>query len=116
MGEQGLTKTKGELLSEAGYSEAIQKNPYLIFESETIQEGLSDVVKDLEKLRRDALNELKSRDLSQEQYRDIIKGIDTLTKNHQLLTGGDTERSNQPLIVKILGNDGNTAQSNGDTR
>ena len=115
MGEQGLTKTKAELLNEAGYSEAIQKNPYLIFESDTIQEGLSDVVKDLELLRSKALNELKARDLEKEPMRDVVKAIDTYTKNHQLLTGGDTSRETQPLYVKIIGNDGNTAQSNGDT-
>lgn len=105
LGNQDETKTMGEMLKEAGYAESIQKNPKLIFESEAIQEGLSDVVSDLEKLRSDYLNELKTRDIEKEPMRDVVKAIDTFTKNHQLLTGGDTERNTQPLLVKIIGED-----------
>jgi hypothetical protein len=115
MGTLGSTKTMGELLKEAGYSESIQKNPYLILQSDAVKEGINEVAEQIESLRSKALTELQARDLSGEQYRDVIKAVDVLTKNHQLLTGGETERTQpQPLVVKIL-RDGNTTD-NGNTR
>ncbi len=54
---------------------------------------MSEVVEDLTLLRKQALDELKSRNLSEEKYADVVKGIDTFTKNHQLLTGGSTENN-----------------------
>ena len=39
--------------------------------------------------------------------------IDVLTKNHQLLTGGDTGRDTQPLLVKFI--DGKESEDNSDT-
>lgn len=102
IGQTGLTKTMGELLAEAGYSEAIQKNPYLILQSETIQEGIAQVAEDMDKIRRKALNELMARDIEKEPYRDVVKAVDVLTKNHQLLTGGETERVDRPVLVKIM--------------
>ena len=101
-GEVGSTKSLGQLLKEAGYSDASAHNPKIILESKEIQEGLNDVIADLEELRRDALKALKEKDLSEERYSDIVKGIDTLTKNHQLLTGGETERNNAPVLVKFI--------------
>lgn len=108
IGTNGLTKTMGEMLAEAGYSEAIQKNPYLILQSETIKEGIAEVAEDMDKIRRKALNELMARDIEKEPYRDVVKAVDTLTKNHQLLTGGETERVDRPVLVKIMRHDGNT--------
>lgn len=106
------TKTLGELMLEAGYSKSQSKSPSQIIGSDTVQEGLSDVVEDLELLRKNYLNELKARDIEKEPMRDVVKAIDTFTKNHQLLTGGDTERNTQPLIVEIIGRDEN-ASTNG---
>lgn len=93
-------RTMGDMLKEAGYSEAIQKNPKMIFESETIQAGMSEVAKDLEILRKNALNELKSRDLEKEPMRDVVKAIDIFTKNHQLLSGGKTESNEMTISWK----------------
>lgn len=106
LGTGGNTKTLGQMLLEAGYSENQAKNPYQILETKGVQEGLSDVVNDLDILRKNALNDLKARNLEKEPYRDVIKAVDTLTKNHQLLTGGETERVNTPVLVKFVG-DGN---------
>lgn len=114
MGTTNGTKTMGEMLKEAGYSEAIQKNPYLIFQSEAVQEGMKSVAEDMDVLRKNALSELKARDLEKEPYRDVIKAVDILTKNHQLLTGGETERATQPLLVTFI-SDGKTTPDNGDT-
>lgn len=91
-GATDSTKSLGEMLLEAGYSEASAHNPKLIIEGKEVQEGLSDVVDDLNLLRQNALNELKARDLSEERFPDVVKAIDTFTKNAQLLSGGATKR------------------------
>lgn len=109
LGSLDKTKTLGEMLKEAGYSEAMQKNPQMVFESQTIKDGLASVIDDLELLRKQALDELKARDISKERYSDIVKGIDTFTKNHQLLTGGDTEKQNISIEVVNYGENNNTA-------
>lgn len=100
MGEIGETKTLGSLLKEAGYSESIQRNPYLILQSDVIQEAISPVVKDLEELRNKCLNELKARDFEDEPMRDVVKAIDVFTKNHQLLTGNSTENNDIQISWK----------------
>lgn len=87
------TKTLGELMLEAGYSESQSKSPSQIIGSDAVQEGLSEVINDLEILRKKALTELKTRDLEKEPMRDVVKAIDTYTKNHQLLIGGSTENN-----------------------
>lgn len=112
LGTGNNTRTLGEMLLEAGYSENQAKNPYQILETKAVKEGLADVAKDIDSLRGDVLNEMKSRDISNERYSDLVKALDLLTKNHQLLTGGETERNTkQPLLVKIIGKDGDANSS-----
>lgn len=93
----GNTRTFGDMMLEAGYSENQAKNPYQILRSQAVKEAMSEVVSDLEQLRKTALNELKARDLEKEPLRDIVKAIDIYTKNHQLLSGGNTD-SNEITI------------------
>ncbi len=103
IGNTEKTKTFGELLLEAGYSESISKNPYLILESEGIQEGMSDAVKEMEKIRNNGLKALQGKDLSKEKAKDIADIVDKIQKNIQLLTGGDTERVKfNPVLVKFI--------------
>lgn len=89
----GNTKTLGQIALEAGYSESMSESPHQILQTLAVKEGMSSVVDDLAQLRQRALDELKARDLSEERYADVVKGLDTLTKNHQLLTGGSTENN-----------------------
>lgn len=97
----GGTKSKGEILREAGYSESVADNPEQIFSSPTIKEETKSIVKQLEKERQRAISALAGK-IDEAKYRDLNDGIDKLTKNIQLLTGGDTERNNQPVLVKFI--------------
>lgn len=90
LGSKGKTKTLGELVLEAGYEKSMAKNPYQILESETIKEGMSDMVNELEKQRVKALKRLNET-VDKASYRDAIDAIDKLTKNIQLLGGKPTE-------------------------
>lgn len=98
-GKLGKTKSKGEILLEAGYSEAIAKNPHKVIESETIQEGLEDFVKMLDDKRRLAITHINQTKLEKSSARDLAYIADTFTKNHQLLTGKETERGE----IKVSG-------------
>lgn len=59
--------------------------------TKTYQRIMNDFAKELEKERARAASLLSKR-IGKAKYRDLIDAIDKLTKNHQLLTGGDTER------------------------
>lgn len=54
-------------------------------------------------------NELESRDLSEEKYKELVESLDKLVKNYQLLSGGATERrediispERQAILDKLL--------------
>lgn len=93
------TKTLGELMLEAGYSVNSAKNPQLIIQGKEVQEGLSSVADDLAFLRQKAIDELKARNIDSEPYRDVVRAVESFTKNHQLLSGGETERSGVTINV-----------------
>lgn len=97
------TKTLGELLLEAGYSESQANSARPVIESEGVQEGLSDTVETMKKIRDNGLKALESKKLSEEKAKDIADIVDKIQKNIQLLTGGDTERVKfNTVLVKFL--------------
>jgi len=100
LGKQGKTKSLGKLILEAGYTKAMAKNPQMILESQTIKEGLSDFVKDMIERRKKALSEITDSKLKSSQARDLSNIVDTLTKNIQLLSGGNTEKSEMKISWK----------------
>lgn len=102
--DKGETESLGKLMLKAGYSEASAHNPKLIIESEAIQEALNPVVEDMEKERDRILRSIKTKDLSEERYKDLVDSIDKLTKNIQLLSGGDTDR--QSVNINVIDNYG----------
>ena len=104
-GKEGSTMSKGEMLEKAGYSYGSIVNPKAIFGSRSIQRALADVARDMDEVRQKALNELKERDPKKETYKDLIKGVETMTKNHQLLTGGVTERTQSAILLHELTDD-----------
>jgi hypothetical protein len=74
------------------------------------QNEFKPVVKTLEELRNQAMDALRAMPLTTVEYSDLINGIDKLTKNIQLLSGEDTDRTqhtfswapmpNQPKIIE----------------
>lgn len=92
LGKVGSTKTLGQMILEAGYTESMSKNPAMIFQSETIKEGLRDFVSMLDDKRRLAITHLTEKKLEESDARSLAYILDIFTKNHQLLTGGNTEK------------------------
>ncbi len=82
---------KGYSLSSAIAHKAVKTKSY--------QSLVLPVVSQLEEIRQKTLNALSKKDLDQEKYRDLIVGVDTLTKNTQLLSGKATENVSSNVIV-----------------
>ena len=72
------------------YKESIVKNPSKLTRSKGYKELMKPVVEQMEEERQRAINLLKKK-ISKAKYRDLTDGIDKLTKNIQLLSGGKTE-------------------------
>jgi len=101
LGNPENTRTLGELMLEAGYSESMSKSPYQIIGSETIQEGIKPIIDQLEEIRQKAIVALKEKDPTGEPYKDIASVLDTITKNIQLLSDKPTE-INKNQEVELL--------------
>lgn len=91
LGNKKSTKSMGDLMRIAGYSEAMCKNPQYIFESETIQNGLNDFIQMLDDKRRMALTKITEAKLEGSSAKDLASITDTLNKTHELLSGKPTE-------------------------
>ena len=97
------TESLESLLLEAGYSESQAKSARQIIDGEGVQEGLSDTVNKMKKIRDKALKALEGKNLDDEKAKDIVDIADKIQKNIQLLTGGDTERVGiKPVLVKFI--------------
>lgn len=110
LGKQGSGKSMKELMKAAGYSDAQSKNPHQILSSEVIQDGIADFVKMLDDKRRMAITQITESKLEQASARDNAYIADILTKNHQLLTGEETERQGLSINVINYADDNDTLQ------
>jgi len=90
---------RSKLLEKVGYarSTARHKTPYII-ESKAVQDLVRPVIERMEIERNRAL-EILPKKIGRASYGDAIQAVDKLTKNIQLLSGGDTERINQPQPI-----------------
>jgi hypothetical protein len=91
-GNKKATKTLGELILEAGYSESSSKNPQLVI-TEEMREELTPIIDKMQKIRTKALDSITDSALGTSSPRDNVYVADTLTKNIQLLSGNATERT-----------------------
>jgi len=87
----------GKIARKNGYAENTADNPKNITDTKSFQEEIEPVVKRLEKERDRVIKALAGKDLTEEKYHDLVDGLDKITKNIQLLTGGASE------IVQIKG-------------
>lgn len=78
------------------YADSVAKIPGKLTKSKGFQEEMKPVVEQMEKERQRAISLLKTK-ISKAQYHQLVDGIDKLTKNIQLLSGGATEK----LVLEI---------------
>lgn len=87
-----LVETRGvvsKAMIAAGYEPKTAKNPKNLTESKAYKQALPDIIDKLELERMRAVNMMSSK-ISKAKYRDMVEAVDKLTKNIQLLNGGNT--------------------------
>lgn len=93
----GVKPNLGKIIKSKGYSETTSTVPTLVTETKSYKEVISPVVEAMEAERNRIIVALSNKKLSKEKYRDLIDGLDKLTKNVQLLSGGRT--SNESIKI-----------------
>ncbi len=83
---------KAKAIRDAGFADITAKTPEKVFGSVALKPEVDKVVAKLESLRERALQRMAKMS-GKASYRDAVYGVDILTKNHQLLTGGKTENN-----------------------
>lgn len=91
--KQNGSKTLGELMVLAGYSQKTARLPSnKALNSEAVQDSLKDFIDQLDEKARMALRLLTESKIKTSSGRDISYIVDILTKNKQLLSGNATEK------------------------
>jgi hypothetical protein len=99
----GKAPVLGKILREVGYSDNTADNPKAVTETQTYKDTVNPFVEKLVKERDRIALEMSIRDLDKVQYSHLTSSLDTLTKNIQLLSGGDTERAGVTVNVIAYG-------------
>ena len=81
----------GDIVEKQGYGKSMKTHPNKVTNTKSYQDEMKPVVEQLEKERLAVIKRLKTT-RNKAKYRDLIDGLDKLTKNIQLLSGGATER------------------------
>lgn len=89
--QAGKKVRKGEIMRKYGYSERMTKSPTKVTETKSYRSVVQPVIEAMEEERRKIIEELKKK-RDKAKYRDLIDGLDKLTKNVELLSGRETER------------------------
>lgn len=93
----GKKPNLGKIIKSKGYSETTSTVPSLVTDTKSYREVINPVVEAMERERDRIIVALSKKNLPKEKYRDLIDGLDKLTKNAQLLSGGRT--SNESIKI-----------------
>ena len=67
--------------------------------TQTFKREMEPLIDSIEREIRRLQQTIESKDLSEEKYYEMVKALDILVKNKQLLSGGETERTK--IILQI---------------
>lgn len=90
--KRGKKVNKGEILLKNGYSKHVSKSPRVVYETKAVKQALDPFLSGLKTVRQRALDHLTDDALAKSSGRDLAYIIHNLTQDHQLLSGGQTER------------------------
>jgi mevalonate kinase len=94
---KGQKVVLGEIIKEQGYSESVSESPTKVTKTKAYKEEIQPIVDQLEKERQRIIKALKNKDLDEERYKDLVDGMDKITKNIQLLGNKPTEITKHQL-------------------
>lgn len=86
-------KTKGQVLTEAGYGKTVCERPKEVFGRPRVRSVLDSIVSNLDKAARSVTDVLAEHDYSSEGAKENAYVMDKLIKNRQLLSGESTENT-----------------------
>jgi hypothetical protein len=89
----GEKKTMGEIALDAGYARGQAVNPNRILKCKAVKEKLSTYVKEVERVRNTAIKQMTKDKLIKSDPAKLAYITDIMTKQHQLLSGEPTERT-----------------------
>jgi hypothetical protein len=104
----------GEIMENHGYSKSTAKT-CKVKKTKSYQKVIKPFVDLLIEERDRAVNELGNKNLDDVSYKDLTAVIDTLTKNIQLLSGGNTERIGIEGLTAEINNLINDLKNDGKT-
>ncbi len=102
---KGKKVVLGEVLREVGYSQTTSLKPKLVTNTKTYKREMEPLLKKLEEHRDKIIEALANKDLDKERYSDLTNGLNTITKNIQLLSGGETDRVGVTVELVKYGDD-----------
>lgn len=102
---KGKRVNKGDIIERNGYSKTTATVPSQVTNTKSYQSVINPFLKKLEKERDRILMEISIKDLDKERHSDLVRSLDTITKNVQLLSGKETERAG--VNIKIINYGGN---------
>lgn len=92
-GKRAKRRPLRKILLEAGYSEASAKNPKLILQNKTVQEGMVPFLEKLIQKRDKTLEAMTDDKIEKLGAGSLAYILDVLVKNSELLAGRPTERT-----------------------
>jgi hypothetical protein len=108
---------KSEILENIGYSRTTARHAQEdIISRPGVQKEILPVVERLKKHRDKIIQELEIKQLDEVKYKDLMDGMDKITKNIELLSGNATERTEEILTkeqLDVLLNRGTKENSSG---
>ena len=89
---KGKLVNLGKIIKDQGYSKSTSESPQIVTETLSYQEEIKPILDQMIKERERAIKAMTEKDLTDVQYDKLSDVADKLTKNIQLLSGGETER------------------------
>jgi len=91
------------------YTDSMANNPQKLTKSKGFQEEMKPIIEQLEEERQRAILLLQKK-ITKAQYHQLVDAVDKLTKNIQLLSGGETERAGLTISFDKSFNAPNTSR------
>lgn len=95
----GKKVNKKKIQEKNGYSSSSAKS-YKAMETKTYKDAITPFANKLETERQRIINNIGKRKLDKVEYKKLIDSIDVLTKNIQLLSSKETEKSG--LTIQVI--------------
>jgi hypothetical protein len=102
---KGLKVNYRSLLLKHGYSKSVANKSNKVTKTKSYMDIVNPAMKKIENIHMKSLQALEKKNLDKEKYRDLVFGVDILTKNIQLLSGKSTDNvAIQVSISEQIGN------------